>query len=863
MIASDPISVLSRCAGQLYRICKARACFAYLVQDSAVSFRCEESSLVEHMAEGLPEELKKEVCQLQGTIKELEFTNRSDSIIYQNQENSYGLLLNGEYINNLRIVPICDAHMTFAICVLVNVASDKLSTDRLSLKPFISATANIFNIKQIRNFLPEHRQSLENVSKSGVLDVLSHVYHPVILFNQLFVITKYNEQSMLMIQQSSMEETYSIDELLKYFAPLVRIEIMEQVKTYLKTGSFTKIKWRDVPLKLNSFQSIDVDIGLIAVNANKGFNKYQHKESNHYEKGTHSEVDFALMINDKKRKELHSLQRFQALTSLIPLGILQLSTKFECLYANDMWSSISSHTLTSSLKDGWSTCFSSNDLHRVLPRMNALNIRNREFTEELQITTFNKQKKWVVIKSTGLFDDLGVIEGYLLTVDDISQTKARNSELENLANTDSLTGLSNRACFHDRLKLTISRVARHGNAAILYIDLDKFKSVNDTYGHNVGDGVIQKVAHRLRRLIRKEDTVARLGGDEFALIVSDVKSRENVASLASKIIIELTRPMQIETITIKTQCSIGIEHLENSNVSLKSVLRHADLAVYKAKSMGRNQFCVYTPSLEKHSLLANFLRASLNQDGFITDFFTEYQPQVNAQTNEIIGIEALSRWKHPRNESVSPQDFIVQLEINGLINEFFVWQLSSILPLAQKWIRAGLISIERRLSINLSAVQLHVASLSKDILLTFDKYNLSPEFFGFEVTETAFMEDPIGAGENLKVLREAGFHVALDDFGTGYSSLSLLRKMPLDGIKIDKEFVAEIMSNPTDAKIVQSMITLSQQLNLDVVAEGVESEDVKVWLSRNHCENQQGFHFYRPMSPNKLEECLTQVISFN
>ena len=236
----------------------------------------------------------------------------------------------------------------------------------------------------------------------------------------------------------------------------------------------------------------------------------------------------------------------------------------------------------------------------------------------------------------------------------------------------------------------------------------------------------------------------------------------------------------------------------------------------------------------------------------------EYQPQVNAHTNQIVGVEALSRWHHPEHVKVQPQEFIQQMETHGLINDFFVWQLQDLLPQAKHWIDTQLISKECRLSINLSAVQLHLNNFAKQLLASFKKHDVDPFCFGLEVTETAFMEDPISAGENLKRLREAGFNIILDDFGTGFSSLSLLRTMPLDSIKIDKEFIADILTNSTDAKIVQSMINLSLELKLEVVAEGVESIDVMQWLDDNACPIQQGFYFYRPMAPDKLESCMNQ-----
>lgn len=844
---SDGLNILSRCAGQLFRITRAEACIAYTVIDNVVSFTCDLNNQVENLMEDAPQGLKDEITALQRQLQHAEFTSREDTVVYPNQENAFGFALNGRFIKNLLIVPVSDPLTVFALIIVVNGAVEKYSSNRVSVKPFITATANLFSLRQIRSFLPPKKDNI-HLEKSGqgfINKLLSNVYHPVIFFNPDYSISKFNRQSMLLVQQSNITETATIRDVVDYFVPSISNKLIAQLDNYAFLGELVMSEWDNVPLKLNSFQSIQVDIKLVPILNDRRVGHSNNKDH----------LQFALMINDNKRNELSSLQRFQALTSLIPLGILQLDTEFKCVYANDTWSKITSLTMTTSLADGWTKSFESKCLHRMMPEMQTLNKQNREYCEEVKVITNLNTPKWVNLKSIGLFSELGTLDGYIVTIDDISHVHAQKEALENLANTDSLTGISNRNCFHDRLKLAISRVDRHDDAAILFIDLDKFKAINDTYGHNAGDAVIQKVAQRLRKIIRDEDTIARLGGDEFAVIMSDVKSDIDVVNLAIKVIIEISKPMFIEKNNLKVQCSIGISHIKHSQTTIKTVLKHADLAVYKAKSLGRNQYCVYTESLERETLLANYLRSSL-QSSAASGFFMHYQPQVNASTNRIVGIEVLARWNHPKNFSVSPQEFIQQLETHGLINDFFVWQLQSLLPLAKRWMDDGLITQHRRLSINLSAVQLHLPNFAKQLLKTFTKHNVDCNCLSLEVTETAFMEDPISAGENLKVLRTAGLTIALDDFGTGFSSLSLLRNMPLDSIKIDKEFISDIINNTTDAKIVQSMITLSRELDLEVIAEGVENEEVCRWLDKNHCPIQQGFHYYKPMDHGQLETCL-------
>jgi diguanylate cyclase (GGDEF)-like protein len=844
---NDSFNILSRCAQQLLRINRAQASIAYTVFDSVSSFSCDASTHVEHTSEALSQAFIDEITILKKQITQAEFNTHSDIIIYPGEDNPFGLTITGQQIKNLRIIPISDPLTVYAVVVVVNAMGDRLSADRINVRPFVTATANLFSIKQIKTFLPKKVEKYEDHNnRQGVVNsLLSHVYHPVIFFSQNMAINKFNKHGMLLVQQSNMTDDTNMRSLLSYFVPTIATNLLSQVENYSFVGKLVKSEWTDIPLKLNSFQSIIVDLKIIII---------EHAQTKGRVNNTDS-VQFALLINDNKRNELHSLQRFQALTSLIPLGILQLTKDFKCLYANDTWSNISSLNMTTSLQDGWAKCFESRDLHRVLPAMERLNMQNREHVEELKLMSSMNNPKWVSLKSVALFDQLGNLDGFIVTVDDVSHIHEQKEALKNLANTDSLTGISNRNCFHDRLKVAISRVDRHDNAAVLFIDLDKFKVINDTYGHNAGDAVIQKTAQRLHDVVRAEDTIARLGGDEFAIIVSDQRNKSDVINLAIKIITEIAKPMHFQKNVLKVQCSIGIANITHSRTTIKTVLKQADLAVYKAKSLGRNQYCVYTESLERETLLANYLRSSLRGKE-CNGFFMEYQPHVDSSTNKIVGVEALSRWRHPKDIDVSPQEFILQLETHGLINDFFVWQLESLLPIAKRWIDDGLLLPERRLSINLSAVQLHLPNFARQLLDTMTKHNVDCHCLGLEVTETAFMQDPISAGENLRLLRAAGLAIALDDFGTGFSSLSLLRKMPLDSVKIDKEFIADILTNATDAKIVQSMITLSRELDLSVVAEGVETPEVKQWLDDNKCPLQQGFHFYRPMAHAQLESCL-------
>ncbi len=845
-LMTDNLSILSKCLGQMLRITRANACIGYAVNDKVVSFSCDLETQVEHFADDLYKELINEIISLQHQLHHVDFTSRSEFTVEPNADNPFGIVISGQHIRNLRVIPICDPLRVYALVIVINASDDRLSSSRTNLKPFVTATANLFSIKQIRNFLPEKKKQAElNITtQNSVSNILNNVYHPVFFFNKDLKILNYNKHGMLLIQQAGIDIKDSFRSLVESLLPTVASGVLEQLYKFEEHQRFNESEWNDVVLKHTAFHSVRADIKLIAIM--QGLQGGMTEQSFSH---------FALMINDNKRNELQSQQRFQALTSLIPLGIVQVDEEFQCVYANDTWSKITSLTMTTSLQNGWTKCFESKDLHRIFPEMQRLNLNNREYSEEIQIISKLNSPKWVRLKSVGLFDELGKINGYILTLDDITNVQVEKEALTHLANIDSLTGLSNRNCFHDRLNLAIARVDRHGEAAVMFLDLDKFKAINDTHGHNAGDSVIQQVARRLIKAVRQEDTVARLGGDEFAIIINDIKTESDVANMAVKIIIEVARSMRVEGVSLKIQCSIGVAFILNSKSTVKSILKKADLALYRAKSLGRDQYCIYTDSLEKESLLTSYLKGSLKKDSPY-QFFMEFQPQVDATTNKIVGIEALSRWNNPSKINVTTQEFILQLENNGMINEFFISQLQSLLPLAKRWMDKKLISSSRRLSVNVSAMQLHANDFAKRLLVNINKHNVDCSCLCLEVTETAFMHDPVCASRNLEVLREAGIKVALDDFGSGFTSLSLLRSMPIDSIKIDKEFISDIVNNAVDAKIVQSMIGLSKELNLSVVAEGVENAEIVEWLGLNHCDIQQGYHYFKPMAESQIETCL-------
>jgi len=376
---------------------------------------------------------------------------------------------------------------------------------------------------------------------------------------------------------------------------------------------------------------------------------------------------------------------------------------------------------------------------------------------------------------------------------------------------------------------------------------DRFKSINDSLGHPVGDQVIQEVANRLKFTVRDEDSIARLGGDEFAIIFTDVKADHMLIGIANKIVSSINQPFILDGQSITLSCSIGIAVADDENMTSTDILQKADLALYKAKESGRNQFRYYDSSLEKKASLINSLRKDL-QNSVKVGFSLVFQPLINVTNGSVVGYEVLSRWSNPEVDYVGPDIFVKAIEENGLIDSFSEWLFHEVIMQTKLWLKQGLLTTPQKISINISVKQLHLTDFADNVISQFLIADIDPKWFTLEVTETAFMQEPTIAGKNLCKLQDAGFLIALDDFGTGYSSLSLLRQMPLNYIKIDRSFIKDILRDHEAEKIVLAIIGLGKMLGLGVVAEGVENRETKEWLLNNRCFCHQGYYFYKPLN---------------
>ncbi len=428
----------------------------------------------------------------------------------------------------------------------------------------------------------------------------------------------------------------------------------------------------------------------------------------------------------------------------------------------------------------------------------------------------------------------------------IARQRVAEQEINQLAYFDSLTGLPNRCLFQDRLAQALSRARRDGTKiALLYFDLDRFKEVNDSFGHHIGDLLLQGVAQRLQRIVRQSDTLSRLGGDEFSHLITSLKTDHGAAVLAERILEVIKPPFELEGKKIFTSTSIGISIFPNNGEDAETLQKHADIAMYVAKEGGRNAFAFFSEEMNRQvqetRQMETDLRRALDND----EFFLDYQPQLDLRLGRIVGAEALLRWNHPEKGLVSPVQFIPLAEETGLIGPLGEWVLRTACRQNKAWQEAGYSPI--RIAVNLSAYQLRQPDFVDLVDRVLQETGLDPWWLELELTESLVMDNAESSEEVLAKISKRGILLAIDDFGTGYSSLSYLKNFTVDRIKIDRSFVGQLPNDLNDSAIVETILAMARTLKLEVVAEGVETMEQLDFLKKYDCQMVQGFYLGRPM----------------
>jgi len=438
---------------------------------------------------------------------------------------------------------------------------------------------------------------------------------------------------------------------------------------------------------------------------------------------------------------------------------------------------------------------------------------------------------------------------------DVSERKKMQDALVKEATTDKLTGLPNRSLLYDRIQQAIADAERNKKLlAVIFMDIDRFKLVNDSLGHSMGDYLLRAIARQLSAIVRKSDTVSRLGGDEFVVLLTDLNEKEQVQLVANKILSKIAAPIEVEDHKFSVTGSIGISLYPNDGTTVEALIKNADTAMYASKELGKNMINFYAESMNKKFLtrltLENDLREGLNRNEIIVF----YQPYINLNTSEIIGVEALARWQHPVLGLLQPIEFIDLAEETGLIAQLGEQVLRTACAQNKKWQLAGYKPIQ--VSVNISSKQLRLTKLDEILKKILTETGLDARYLELELTESAIMDNTETVMTIVKKIKNMGISLSMDDFGTGYSSLNYLRQFPFDKLKIDKSFILNAEANPDNATLVKTIIAMAKSLKLNIIAEGMETEEQREFLKKNDCIEAQGFLFSKPVNSEYIDSLL-------
>lgn len=527
-------------------------------------------------------------------------------------------------------------------------------------------------------------------------------------------------------------------------------------------------------------------------------------------------------------------------------------------YFNDPWLRFTGRTLEQELGEGWTASVHPDDLALMLEAYRKSFDQQKPFTYEYRLRHHSGEFRWILVQAGPRYDTRGQFIGFVGQCLDITSGKVSEAELERLAYHDALTGLPNRVLLVDRLRQSLvgsRRAPRFG--ALLFIDLDRFKQVNDVFGHSSGDRVIQEVARRLQDGIQPQDTLARLGGDEFVLLLPNLapsfeKAGLRALGIAEQVRSALEEPIALGNSNYVTSASIGITLFPKASESAEDLMREADIAMYQAKDNGRNTWANFETSMQEAVTWRYRLEQELKQAVRLEQFEVYLQPQVSAK-GEILGGELLVRWRHPERGLISPAEFIPVAEESGLIVPLGNWVLRQACNTLAELQRQGR---DLWLSVNVSPRQFHDSDFVDRVRAILKETGVDPHALMLEITENLLVANAEDVALRMKELTDMGLRFSIDDFGTGYSSMAYLKSLPLAELKIDKGFVQDVATNPNDAALVEAILAMAHHLGFEVVAEGVEDEQQLAFLASRGCQRFQGFFFYRPMPMDEWLEAI-------
>ncbi len=565
-------------------------------------------------------------------------------------------------------------------------------------------------------------------------------------------------------------------------------------------------------------------------------------------------------ISERKRAEdalRTSQQHMEALVTTTPVGVFEANAEGGCIFVNERWQAMAGLRMAEALDHGWQQAIHPDDREYVRNAWQQTVLHQQQLQLEFRFQRSDGVVTWGLGQASPLFDHDGQLLSFIGSITDISERKAAEAKIELLAHRDPLTGLPNRLLLKDRIEQSFVHAERQGEqVALLFLDLDNFKAINDSLGHPIGDTLLQMVAKRLQGCVREADTISRQGGDEFVIVLTELDDSDTISTIAGKILQELVTPFCVEQHELSTSISIGIAVFPEDGENFNTLLQKADTAMYQAKEAGRNTYRFFNEEMNsnavEHLLMRTSLRRALQQDEFVL----HYQPQISLANGTVVGVEALIRWNHPELGLVAPGRFIQLAESTGLIVPIGEWVLNEACRQAAEWHRNGL--PELVMAVNLSAVQFKRGDLEQTVLAALAASGHDPAFLELELTESILIQNTENIFSTLRRLKSMGLQLSIDDFGTGYSSLAYLKRFEVDKLKIDQSFIRDLADDPGDAAIVRAIIQMARSLNLKTIAEGVENENIVNLLRLNHCDEVQGYHYARPMPAAQFSQFISE-----
>ena len=563
-------------------------------------------------------------------------------------------------------------------------------------------------------------------------------------------------------------------------------------------------------------------------------------------------------VSERKRAEEAlrlSEQILRATFSQAGVGIVISAPDLRILQVNDKYCDMLGYTRDEMLGRTVEIFNSSADMGEVIVNRERLMRGELDHaSRERLLMCKDGARIWVAHWTSLVRDQHGTVQHFVTVAQDIRERKAAEEQLKQLAHYDVLTNLPNRVLFYERLKSELAEAVRlNCPMAVLFIDVDRFKYVNDTLGHAAGDKLLQQVAGRLSQAVRARDTVGRLGGDEFAVVAAQLKESADARRVAQKIIAAFNEPLEVDGVELFVTASVGITLCPADSADADVLIRNADAAMYRAKDLGRNTYEFYAPDMNVHAhamiMLGNELRRALEREEFVL----HYQPKMHLVTGKLTGFEALLRWQRDEQSLLMPGDFVPVLEETGLVVPVGKWVIEAACRQIAAWRAAGIAPVP--VAVNLSPRQFRAAQLPEMVREILAKTGVEPELLQLEITES-FLANRSEAVQTVQSLAEFGVSIAIDDFGTGYSNLANLKRFAVDTIKIDRSFVRDIDCDEDDAAIVRAIINMAHSLNLSVVAEGVETRAQLEFLRRYGCDEVQGYYFAYPALADEHLELL-------